>query len=41
MESTAVSFGNRVKVIGPEEYKKDLIQTAQNFLPNYDIQLSQ
>lgn len=32
-----LSFGNRVKVIGPEEYKKELIQTAQNFLANYDI----
>ena len=35
-----LSFGSRVKVIGPEEYKKELIQTAQNFLSNYDIQLS-
>lgn len=35
-----LSFGNRVKVIGPEEYKRELIQTAQNFLSNYDIQLS-
>lgn len=32
-----LSFGNQVKVIGPEEYKKDLIETAQNFLSNYDI----
>ena len=36
-----LSFGNRVKVIGPEDYRKELIQTAQNFLSNYDIQLSQ
>ena len=35
-----LSFGNRVKVIGPEEYKKELIQIVQNFLSNYDIQLS-
>ena len=32
-----LSFGNKVKVIGPEEYKKELIRTAQNFLSNYDI----
>ena len=32
-----LSFGNKVKVIGPEEYKKELIQTAQKFLSNYDI----
>lgn len=32
-----LSFGNRVKVIGPEEYKQELIKTAQNFLSNYDI----
>lgn len=32
-----LSFGNKVKVIGPEEYKKELIRTAQNFLCNYDI----
>ena len=35
-----LSFGNKVKVVGPEEYKKELIQTARNFLSNYDIQLS-
>lgn len=35
-----LSFGNRVKVIGPEEYRRELIQTAQKFLSNYDIQLS-
>lgn len=32
-----LSFENKVKVIGPEEYKKELIQTAQKFLSNYDI----
>ncbi len=32
-----LSFGNKVKVIGPEEYKKELIATAKNFLSNYDI----
>lgn len=32
-----LSFGNRVKVIGPESYQKELIETAQNFLSNYDI----
>ena len=36
-----LSFGNKVKVVGPEEYKMELIQTAQNFLSNYDTQLSQ
>lgn len=35
-----LSLGDRVKVIGPEEYKRELIQTAQNFLSNYDTQLS-
>lgn len=35
-----LSFGNKVKVVGPEEYKMELIQTAQNFLSNYDTQLS-
>lgn len=32
-----LSFGNRVKVIGPESYREELIQTARNFLSNYDI----
>lgn len=32
-----LSFGDMVKVIGPEEYKKELIETAKNFLSNYDI----
>ncbi|MGF7107931.1 helix-turn-helix transcriptional regulator [Treponema pedis] len=35
-----LSFGSRVKVIGPESYKSELIKTAQNFLSNYDIQVS-
>ena len=26
-----------LKIIGPEEYKKDLIETAPKFLSNYDI----
>ncbi len=32
-----LSFGDRVRVVGPEVYKKELIQTAQQFLSNYDI----
>ncbi len=32
-----LSFGSRVKVIGPDDYRKELIATAQNFLSNYDI----
>jgi len=36
-----LSFGNKVKVVGPEEYKMELIQTARKFLSNYDTQLSQ
>lgn len=36
-----LSFGDHVKVIGPEEYKQELIRTAKNFLSNYDIQVSQ
>ena len=32
-----LSFGNRVKVIGPKDYKEELIQTAKDFLTNYDI----
>ncbi|CDB89080.1 putative uncharacterized protein [Clostridium sp. CAG:253] len=31
-----LSFGNRVKVVAPEEYKKELIDTAEKFLSNYD-----
>lgn len=32
-----LSFGNKIKVVGPEEYKKELIETAKKFLSNYDI----
>lgn len=32
-----LSFGNKVKIAGPEEYQKELIRTAKNFLSNYDI----
>ena len=31
-----LSFGDRVKVVAPEEYKRELIDTARNFLSNYD-----
>lgn len=31
-----LSFGDRVTVVGPEEYKKELILTAKKFLSNYD-----
>lgn len=32
-----LSFGNHVKIISPEDYKIELIETAQKFLSNYDI----
>lgn len=32
-----LSFGDKVNIIGPEEYKKELIDTAKKFLSNYDI----
>lgn len=32
-----LSFGSRVKVVGPEDYKQELVQTAKKFLSNYDI----
>lgn len=32
-----LSFGEKVKVVAPEEYKNELIETAQKFLSNYDI----
>lgn len=32
-----LSFGDKVKVIGPESYKEELIETAKKFLSNYDI----
>lgn len=35
-----LSFGDKVRVTAPESYRKELIETAQNFLSNYDIRLS-
>jgi predicted DNA-binding transcriptional regulator YafY len=32
-----LSFGNKVKVISPASYRDELIQTAKNFISNYDI----
>lgn len=32
-----LSFGNRVKVVGPESYREELIETARKFISNYDI----
>ena len=32
-----LSLGNQVEVISPEIYRNELIETAQNFLSNYDI----
>lgn len=32
-----LSFGDRVRAIGPETYRNELIETAQKFLSNYDI----
>jgi predicted DNA-binding transcriptional regulator YafY len=32
-----LSFGNKIRVISPESYKNELIQTANDFLSNYDI----
>lgn len=32
-----LSFGDQVKIVGPEEYKKELIETAKKFFSNYDI----
>lgn len=31
-----LSFGDRVEVIGPEDYRRELIETARKFLSNYD-----
>ena len=31
-----LSFGDHVKVVAPEEYKKELIDIAERFLSNYD-----
>ena len=35
-----LSFGSRVKVVGPPDYRQELIETAEKFLSNYDTQLS-
>jgi predicted DNA-binding transcriptional regulator YafY len=32
-----LSFGDKVTVVSPAEYKQELIETAQKFLSNYDI----
>jgi len=32
-----LSFGDRVRVIGPADYRDELIETAKKFLSNYDI----
>ena len=32
-----LSFGNKVRIISPESYKNELLQTAKDFLSNYDI----
>lgn len=32
-----LSFGNKIRVISPESYKNELIQTANDFISNYDI----
>lgn len=32
-----LSFGDRVKVLSPEDYRRELVETAQKFLSNYDI----
>ncbi len=32
-----LSFGDKVRVISPESYKNELIQTAKEFISNYDI----
>lgn len=36
-----LSFGDKVTVAGPVDYRNELIQTARNFLSNYDSLLSQ
>lgn len=35
-----LSFGNKAWVTSPKEYVEELVQTAESFLSNYDIQLS-
>lgn len=32
-----LSFGDKVRIVAPEAYKNELIQTARSFLSNYDI----
>lgn len=32
-----LSFGDKVKVVAPESYRNELIETAKKFLSNYDI----
>jgi len=32
-----LSFGDKVSVVSPKDYKEELIKTAQSFLANYDI----
>lgn len=32
-----LSFGNKVTVVSPREYRDELIETAKSFLSNYDI----
>ncbi len=32
-----LSFGDKVKIVAPEDYKSELIMTAQKFSSNYDI----
>ena len=36
-QALLLSFGNRIKIISPRDYRNELIRTAQNFLSNYDI----
>ena len=35
-----LSFGDRVQVVGPDSYRRSLIETAEKFLSNYDRQVS-
>lgn len=36
-QALLLSMGNKIKIIEPEYYKRKLIETASNFLSNYDI----
>lgn len=40
VKALLLSFGSRVKVVGPPDYRQELIETAEKFLSNYDTQLS-